>query len=383
MIPWRLGIVLGVAQCINWGALFYAFGILLRPIEFEIGAPRWLVGGAFSAGLVIAGVTAPAIGRFVDRGMGLSVLSAGGAAAAGLLAALSFVASVPALYACWTGLGPCLAATLYEPAFGVIAHHLPAGRPRRSAIAAVTTIGGLASAVFFPLVTFLTAAAGWRNTVRCLAVLVLIAAVLTRSVSTAAPGLAHDRPASEMQGDLAPGGREHGGRIAVLFCAGTFVSAGTATLLVPALTGAGLSLAAAGAMGGFYGLMLLPGRMMLPWVLVPARSLTAAALMMQALGGLLFGLAPGAIVMAAALGLVAVAAGAQVSLRPQVIHDAHGVAQVGRINGEVARAQHFARALAPLAVTALSSLTGDRHAIAVLGGALAIVTVGTLAWSRS
>ena len=39
---------LGIGQCVNWGVLYYAFAILVVPLERELGMPTWVVTGAFS-----------------------------------------------------------------------------------------------------------------------------------------------------------------------------------------------------------------------------------------------------------------------------------------------------------------------------------------------
>jgi hypothetical protein len=36
----RAVIALGVGQCVNWGVLYYAFAVLLLPVEAELGAER-------------------------------------------------------------------------------------------------------------------------------------------------------------------------------------------------------------------------------------------------------------------------------------------------------------------------------------------------------
>ena len=52
---WRLIGALGVTQIVSWGSLYYAFPLLLAPIEQELGWQRTSVVGAFSLSLLIAG----------------------------------------------------------------------------------------------------------------------------------------------------------------------------------------------------------------------------------------------------------------------------------------------------------------------------------------
>ena len=52
---------IGFGQLVNWGVLYYAFGVLLVPIEHDLAAPRWLVAGAFSLGLLVSAIAAPPV----------------------------------------------------------------------------------------------------------------------------------------------------------------------------------------------------------------------------------------------------------------------------------------------------------------------------------
>jgi uncharacterized membrane protein (UPF0136 family) len=77
------------------------------------------------------------------------LIQADGIIAGAVLVAWTFMPGVLMLYGAWAGLGLCMAATLYEPAFVIVgrAYDDPARRVR--APAAVTLFGGLASTVFF------------------------------------------------------------------------------------------------------------------------------------------------------------------------------------------------------------------------------------------
>ena len=111
---------IGIGQLVNWGVLYYAFGVLLLPIEETLAAPRWLVAGAFSLGLLVSAIAAPSVGRLADRGQGPVVMQAGGLVAAGLLIAWALVPTIWTTYLVWAGLGVCMAAILYEPVFAIV-----------------------------------------------------------------------------------------------------------------------------------------------------------------------------------------------------------------------------------------------------------------------
>ena len=123
---------LGIGQCVNWGVLYYAFPILVLPLERELGVATWVVTGAFSLALLMSAALAPAIGRWGDRDRGALIMQAGGFSAAALLAAWTLLPGVLMLYLVWAALGLGMAATLYEPAFVIVgrAYDDPARRLR-------------------------------------------------------------------------------------------------------------------------------------------------------------------------------------------------------------------------------------------------------------
>jgi uncharacterized PurR-regulated membrane protein YhhQ (DUF165 family) len=82
----RAIVALGIGQCVNWGVLYYAFAVLLLPLEQELAVARWVVAGAFSLALLMSAAVAPAIGRWGDRDRGALMMQAGGFPAAALLA---------------------------------------------------------------------------------------------------------------------------------------------------------------------------------------------------------------------------------------------------------------------------------------------------------
>src|SRR5918995_2850999 len=91
-------VALGIGQCVNWGVLYYAFAVLLLPVEADLGVARWIVAGAFSLALLMAALFAPAVGRWTDRGPGPMVMQAGSFSAAALLALWALVPSLTMLY---------------------------------------------------------------------------------------------------------------------------------------------------------------------------------------------------------------------------------------------------------------------------------------------
>lgn len=160
---------LGAAQICSWGTLFYGFPLIAEAMRTDLGWSKTELYGAATCGMLLAGLAAYPVGAAIDRGHG-RVLMAGASVAAGLLlAAWSQVTSLVAFYAVLALLGCMQAATLYEPAFAVIARRVgPLGA--RKGITALTLWGGFASTVFIPVIQFLVESQGWRGALLGMAV---------------------------------------------------------------------------------------------------------------------------------------------------------------------------------------------------------------------
>ena len=64
---WRIVRTLAVTETISWGILYYAFAVLLLPMQDDLGFSTATLTGAFSLAVAVAGVTAVPVGRWVDR----------------------------------------------------------------------------------------------------------------------------------------------------------------------------------------------------------------------------------------------------------------------------------------------------------------------------
>ena len=165
----RLVAWLSLAQLISWGSLFYAFALLMEPVERELGLTRAESSLAFSLALLVEGLVAYPVGRWIDRGHERVVITAGSVLAATCLALHSQISSLAGFYAVWAGLGAAMAATLYAPVFSVVTRRFP--HDFRRAIITLTFLGGLASTVFIPLTAGLISGLGWRHALWVLAAL--------------------------------------------------------------------------------------------------------------------------------------------------------------------------------------------------------------------
>ena len=153
---------MGMTQIIGWGSMFYAYGVLMQPMEAELQTTRSVVVGAYSIALLLSGCLSTLSGAIIDRIGGRLVMGGGALLAALMFFLMSYVDSVLTLYLVWAGLGVAMSATLYQPAFAVLTQVYGSGY--RRAITAVTLFGGLSSSVFWPLTQALSDQVGWRDT---------------------------------------------------------------------------------------------------------------------------------------------------------------------------------------------------------------------------
>jgi MFS family permease len=158
---WPVISALGVVMIFTWGSTYYLMTVLAAPIAADTGWSLGSITGALSAGLLVAGLASPPVGRMIARQGGRPVLAAG---CAMIAAGLFVIAAAPALWVFWAGwliLGLGMAAGLYDPAFASLGRLY--GQEARGAITLLTLWGGFASTVCWPLSAFMLDLWGWRG----------------------------------------------------------------------------------------------------------------------------------------------------------------------------------------------------------------------------
>jgi len=385
-MPSRFVTTLGIGQCVNWGVLYYAFTVLLVPVERDLGVPRWAVAGAFSLSLVTSAAFAPVVGRWIDRGHGHAVMRIGGYIAAVLLALWALAPTPGTLYLVWAGLGMCMAAVLYEPAFVIVGRAFDDPADRLRALAAVTVFGGLASTVFLPLTAFLVQAFDWRGAVGALAFVLAASTCLVsrfgfrQTVRTEFSTAAEPAPASlDRSGEPLPGFVS----LLVVFSAASLASAAFTTNLIPALGERDVPVQSAAMLGGLLGVMQLPGRALLMHGRIGASPgrLLLVCFLLQAAGLLTLALARPLPVIAIAIALFAAGAGLATLARPHLVQTTFGIAQAGRLNGRLARSQQLARAAGPVVAAWIAAAAGYGFMFLLLAAVFAVIALilpGTL-----
>ena len=153
---------LGIGQICSWGSLYYSFPLIAEAMGRDLGWSKPELYGAVSLGLAFGGLAAFPVGAAIDRGFGRLVMAAGSALAGLALVAWSQVQHMGAFYVLVAAIGAFQAATLYEPAFAVVARRAGTAGARPG-ITALTLWGGFASTVFIPLIQMLLVSVGWRG----------------------------------------------------------------------------------------------------------------------------------------------------------------------------------------------------------------------------
>ncbi len=146
--PWRAVPVLGVTQILSWGSIFYTPVLIVPLIAAERGWSISFGMGGFSVGLLAAGLSAPYVGRSIDRFGGHVVMTVGSLIGALGLFLIVRAAHPLAYLAVWMVLGIAMAANLYDAAFATLGRIFGAGA--RRPITALTLIAGFASTVSWP-----------------------------------------------------------------------------------------------------------------------------------------------------------------------------------------------------------------------------------------
>lgn len=170
---WRAIPILGFAQILSWGAIYYTPVLIVPLIAEERGWSLTLTMAGFSVALLMAGITSPFVGKWIDRYGGHAVMPAGFLLGAVALLAITFATNIVAYFAVWILIGIAISATLYDPAFATLARIF--GSSARSAITLLTFIGGFASTVSWPLTHLLIEKIGWQSTYQVYAALLAFA----------------------------------------------------------------------------------------------------------------------------------------------------------------------------------------------------------------
>ena len=380
-----------MTETVSWGILYYAFGILLTPMESELGWSRAQSSGAFSLGLMAAALGAVPAGRWVDRGGGRVMMTLGSCVATVLVLAWARVESLAALYAVWVAIGIAMAAVLYEPAFAVLAKWFVHDRDRGFTI--LTLVAGLASTIFNPITSWLAAHLGWRRAVMALAMVLAVTTIPTHALllrgqpAEAAPGAV---PRRRQVGDVSAPARDPVDAdartamrtptfwlLALAFVIQSFVHAGFILHAVVLLVERGHTVAFAATASGMIGGLQVFGRLVFAPLKtrLSQRTVTMLVFALQAVSLLALRVIPGVPGVVAFVVCFGVGNGMTTLMRASIVADLYGRTHYGSIAGVLALCSTGARAVAPVTVGLLYEAWRGYSPILVLLAALSLIAV--------
>ncbi len=257
---WAGVAVLGLLTITSFGSWFYGFGVLIDPIHEDVGWSTTTLGVTYGAAQVIAGIGAFAGGRLLDRHGGVGPFALQAVAGGGLMLVASWAEDAVVfglLYAVGAGV---TGATGFYSVTTVAAARLRSDCPER-AISVLTVIGAFASPIYLPMTAWLVTTWDWRVAARVLSALAIggavVAAVVARGGASPEGSRPSARPLAALRSTVRlPAVR----RMLAVYLTGGIAFTSVLVYQVPILTGAGISLGAAGLIGGLRGFCQVFGR---------------------------------------------------------------------------------------------------------------------------
>jgi MFS family permease len=347
-------------------------------MEGELGWSRGDMTGAFSLGLLLAGMAAIPIGRWLDVHGPRLLMTIGSISGALLVAAWSGVATLTQLYVVWAAMGLAMAATLYDPAFATATRWFERGRMR--ALTAITLLAGFASTIFLPLAAWLVHVQGWRTSLLTLALILAVGTIPAHAlVLRRRPEDLGLRPDGEplpparqatREGDASGGGKRPAERrlspsgmqvgealrdasfrwVVTSFWLATLATIAVGVHLVPYLQDRGYDATFAATVAGLTGAMQVVARL----VLAPfgdrtsPRTLTAATLSLVPVSIVVLLVVPSTVGVLLFVALFGAARGAGTLTRPAMLAHLYGPLRFASIAGVLQFSLSIAQALAPV-----------------------------------
>lgn len=247
----RLSLALGITQTLAWATTYYIPAVMVGHAAETLGTSRTVLLVGFSWSLIVAGLCAPHIGRFIDRAGGRPVLAAGALVTCAGLLLLAASAGLATWFAAWSVLGVGMALGLYDTAFATIGRLL--GQGARPAILGVTLMAGFAGTIGWPVGTWLVANYGWRIALLLFALVqvAVILPIILAFVPPAGPAPPPPPPRPIVAGGPPPG--RAFALLAVFFTSRAAISSVISVHLLVLLAGIGLDTSEAVAVAAMIG----------------------------------------------------------------------------------------------------------------------------------
>ncbi|EMN1411745.1 MFS transporter [Enterobacter cloacae] len=235
-LPRRLALTAGCHQLLNWGISFYMPGTFARAISADRGwsAPQIYLG--LTLAMLVMAAVSPYVARLLARFGGRRVVMGGTLLIAASCAGMAYTRTLSGWYCAWLLCGIGMRLSLYDALFAALVNLY--GQQARGTISRITLMGGLASAVFWPLGEALLNVMAWQDALKIYALSGLLSALLLRHFPRQRFVV---KP--KASAPVSPQDRRNGWLYATFIALITFVSSGTSTHLPEFIASFGLPVA--------------------------------------------------------------------------------------------------------------------------------------------
>ncbi|MCZ7853527.1 arsenite efflux MFS transporter ArsK [Agrobacterium salinitolerans] len=385
-VPVAAILALGLTQIIGYGSLYYSFSILAPAMARDLDWSLEWIFGALSAALLIGGLAAPTMGKWIDRFGAGRVMTGGSAIAAAALVACALSSGKVAFVLSLIAIETASNLVQYGAAFALLVQIKPDVAQR--SITYLTLIAGFASTIFWPITTALQAHMSWQQVYLVFAALNLsvclpLHAWLSFKVTRNRKGASRE-PARQVAPGLQPSIRPAAFVLMVTgFALESFVNAALLVHMVPVLSGLGL-----GAMAVMVGTLFGPSQVLSRFVnmvfgsglsqltlaLISAVLLPAALIILIATAPSV----PGALVFAVVFGLGSGLSSIVQGTLPLVLFGSQGY---GKRQGQILSIRLVISSTAPFVLAFMMNEVGVAWALSVaalLGSAAVAAFIGIM-----
>lgn len=387
-VPTATVTALALTQIIGYGTLYYSFSIIAPLVATDLNTSIEYIFAIYTAALFASGLTAPYLGRLMDKHGGALVMSAGSIAAA-LMLAVGSLSSNLVTFGIITILAQIAGGMMqYQAAFTTLVETRPHAGSR--SIMFLTLFAGFASSIFWPFSTYLTEHYSWQEIYLLYAALnFLICLPLHAAINLSNKrGRADVKQAPEPVIGTVPEEKRRLAQIIVAIAFGIqgFTLSSILTHMVPMLTNLGL-----GALAVTIGVLFGPSQavsrlatMLFTKRLSPSMLATLSSVFMVAATAVLTftgNWLPGSVVFALFLGLGSGISSIAQGALPLWLFGSVGY---GEISGRIASARLVTASAAPFIFSVMMEKLGTANALLInsllgVGGILAFVAVSKLA----
>jgi MFS family permease len=378
-----------VTQTVGYGALYYAFSVILLPISRSLHASTTAVTGAMTVAVVTSGVAGVAVGRWVDTKGGRAVMTVGSAVGTAALLAWAHVHTVAGLYAVFLFIGIASAMALYEPAFAVVVQQT-APDVRARSIVTITIVAGFASSIAFPFTGALIEHFGWRSAVTVLGLVYLVTTLPLHALIVPAGGPTQATMPAEQTGRAATTGTNPPARVLMdnefWLLLTAFLGQGVATAaigvhLVSYLVQLGHPPAIAATIAGLLGVLSVTGRLLTTALIrrFHLATVTATVFGIQAIGLILLPLVGShRLAAVACVALFGIGFGLATIAKPALLADRYGAVRYAGIAGMISMPINISKAAAPVGVAAIAATAIGYNGVMVILAGSCLIAAGIL-----